>query len=557
MKHWYRRLAAVALVVLLAFAEPVATFATRDTQASPAETADITPAADAQETAAPENDAVPADAADPAPADSDPASEGPEQTAAPAADPEEPAKAPDGNTSDKAPLNVPQLTADPADDPSEDPADDPSDGPVETTAVFVLPAYADEDITYSEEVYGEYDRTAGEPVGTLPQAPFREGFSFVKWVNAADETQEVTGETVVPEGGLRAVAVFDRITIYDVVMSYYYVIDGRRIDFGTETYEIQAADAAGDGYEITVPSSTRVSEEYDAAQPVYYPEEPAVTVTEAMLADAVKDPETQKLTLALEVKYVEYTAIYDFVYYLKNTDGNGYTEIERESGVEGVFGSVVAAPVRTYDYAELERADAVEITQATGQEVPAYYTRRTFTLTFDTKGGSYVASQTVPYETQVSLSDRPTRTGYTFAGWFTDEACTEAAGSSYTVLADTTLHAKWEAAPVSYTIVYMMEKYDNATGTTTFEYDRSRTAQAPTGTTVTAAQAPDLTNNVNGYEKDTERNADSQVVVAADGTSVLTVYYKLIRYTLSFTHRTRGFGSSVLKQGGTWYTTTN
>ena len=37
----------------------------------------------------------------------------------------------------------------------------------------------------------------------------------------------------------------------------------------------------------------------------------------------------------------------------------------------------------------------------------------------------------------------PTREGYTFAGWYTDEACTEAYDFSVAVTADMTLYAKW------------------------------------------------------------------------------------------------------------------
>ena len=37
----------------------------------------------------------------------------------------------------------------------------------------------------------------------------------------------------------------------------------------------------------------------------------------------------------------------------------------------------------------------------------------------------------------------PTREGYTFAGWYTDEACTEAYDFSAAVTADMTLYAKW------------------------------------------------------------------------------------------------------------------
>lgn len=114
------------------------------------------------------------------------------------------------------------------------------------------------------------------------------------------------------------------------------------------------------------------------------------------------------------------------------------------------------------------------------------------------------------------------------------------------------LYAKWRGQQVPYTIVYMKEKYEN--GSTSYVYDNSRTAQAEVGTTVVATNAPDLTNNINGYEKDTERNAASTAVIKADGTSVLTVYYKLIRYTLIFNINRN---SGRITMGGQTYTGSN
>ena len=62
---------------------------------------------------------------------------------------------------------------------------------------------------------------------------------------------------------------------------------------------------------------------------------------------------------------------------------------------------------------------------------------------FDAKGGASVDSQTPASGSTVTKPADPTREGYTFAGWYIDEACTKAYDFSATVTADMTLYAKW------------------------------------------------------------------------------------------------------------------
>lgn len=63
-------------------------------------------------------------------------------------------------------------------------------------------------------------------------------------------------------------------------------------------------------------------------------------------------------------------------------------------------------------------------------------------VSFETGEGSKVDSQTTADGKLVKPAD-PTRDGYTFAGWYTDEACTQAYDFSTPVTADLTLYAKW------------------------------------------------------------------------------------------------------------------
>lgn len=68
-----------------------------------------------------------------------------------------------------------------------------------------------------------------------------------------------------------------------------------------------------------------------------------------------------------------------------------------------------------------------------------------FTVTFDSNGGSAVASITnVPYNTLITEPAAPTKDGYTFGGWFSDKAFTKQwKFNEHKVTSNLTLYASW------------------------------------------------------------------------------------------------------------------
>ena len=375
------------------------------------------------------------------------------------------------------------------------------------------------------ERLSQYFRSEGEAIGQMPQDPFVSGKVFLKWVNQANG-EEVTADTVV-NGNIVAVATFRTIEIYKITAEYYYINDnGGEVIFNTDLLEAESHELP---YTITAPATTQTDPNQVHGGPVYYPESPTLTIRESDFTN---------YEVTVRFKYVPYTAIYDFVYLLKNLDGNGYTEIDRQVDVQGVLNSYVTPTVKTFSYAVLELAEGATIT-TTGlngqpkQELPVYYTRKNFQLTYESNGGSYVTGVTVPYGTQQTVTSTvPTKAGYTFAGWYLDEDLTQAAGNTVTINDNTTLYAKWNGDTVNYTIVYMFEKYNDAGTQSSYVYDNSKDASGTVGNTVYASSAPTITRK--GWEIDNERNATSSVVIAADGSSVLNVYYKLTTYTFYF-----------------------
>ena len=82
---------------------------------------------------------------------------------------------------------------------------------------------------------------------------------------------------------------------------------------------------------------------------------------------------------------------------------------------------------------------------AENMTVKAQWKINQYTITFDTDGGSEIAPITQGYGTTIAKPTDPTKTGYTFAGWYTDAACTNAWNFGSNMLADhdMTLYARW------------------------------------------------------------------------------------------------------------------
>ena len=75
--------------------------------------------------------------------------------------------------------------------------------------------------------------------------------------------------------------------------------------------------------------------------------------------------------------------------------------------------------------------------------------KTTYTVTFNSWGGSAVAAQTVEKGAKVTEPSAPTLEGYTFAGWYTDEACTTQWNFATGVVdRNLELYAKWNEIEV-------------------------------------------------------------------------------------------------------------
>ena len=79
---------------------------------------------------------------------------------------------------------------------------------------------------------------------------------------------------------------------------------------------------------------------------------------------------------------------------------------------------------------------------------------KNYTLTYVSNGGTEYAAETYKEGTEVTIDKAPTREGYIFKGWYSDEALTQAV-SKVTMDSDKTVYAKWEKELKNFTLTYV------------------------------------------------------------------------------------------------------
>ena len=142
-------------------------------------------------------------------------------------------------------------------------------------------------------------------------------------------------------------------------------------------------------------------------------------------------------------------------------DGNGGKASESSRTVQygSQYGSLPTATRTGYAFQGwyTARSGGSQVSSSTTMEaanttVYAHWTVNTYTVSFDSNGGSAVASQSVRYGSKATQPANPTRAGHTFQGWYTARS----GGSKYdfgtAVTGDVTLYAHWSVN--SYTLTF-------------------------------------------------------------------------------------------------------
>lgn len=215
-------------------------------------------------------------------------------------------------------------------------------------------------------------------------------------------------------------------------------------------------------------------------------------------------------------------------YHVYFKDNNGRI-IATETGASGTEVSVakVNFPVGSDEaitgwYTDAAHTQKVESVTIETSDITLYAkVEKGYWLTFESNGGSYVAPAFYANGTPAAAPDKPTKSGYTFAGWFTDKELTQTADVS-NITATTTLYAKWtEKGNTSYTVIHWLENADDDG----YSYQASETKTGTTGSK-TKATAKSYT----GFTAQTI----TQETIKGDGSTIVSVYYKRNVYEVKF-----------------------
>ena len=262
--------------------------------------------------------------------------------------------------------------------------------------------------------------------------------------------------------------------------------------------------AEGSNLEQTVTSPTVVG---------YAPDQPSVDVFVNNIT------ENKIYTVTYHPANVGFTVNH----YLQNVADNNYT-LDKTEHVDGYTESEVGGDLaKTYPgFAALLYNTKAKVAADGSTVVEIYYDRNYYMMSFNLDGGYGVEPIYARYGTSVKV-ENPTKPGYTFNGWEPTVPTTVPAEN-------TTYKAKWQAEKTAKVSVVVWGENADDEG---YSYIKSVETTAPVGSTLTAVPSG---TNLNMETKLWELKRVEQTTVAADGSSVLNVYYDRKEFTLTFNY---------------------
>ena len=160
---------------------------------------------------------------------------------------------------------------------------------------------------------------------------------------------------------------------------------------------------------------------------------------------------------------------YDLTINYKYADGSEAKPTHTESLTYGSSYSVASPLITGYTADKLTVSGSMPDSDVT---VDVTFTAKDYTVTYESNGGSTVPSQTVKYNETANKPADPTKSGYTFAGWYTEEKLTNKYDFATPVTGNITLYAKWTRnyTPRPYTPPTVVIPDDDALGLNTTDH---------------------------------------------------------------------------------------
>ncbi len=286
---------------------------------------------------------------------------------------------------------------------------------------------------------------------TFPADPTKAGFNFLGWSAEGDENLYKAGDTVAVSADVIYTAQYEEIVVPN---TFRVTLD---LNGGTAGEGFTADNTVNEGESFTFPAdptkagfnflgwSAEGDENlYKAGDTVEVTAD--VTYT-AQYEEIVVGPKTFKVTLELRggragegFKAENIVNEGESFTFPADPSRTGYTfRGWSADGGENLYraGDTVAVTADITFAAQWSLASSFS---------PGGSVFSTYTVWFETNGGSHVPSQTITLNGLVKEPTPPTKDGYTFAGWYSDTALTKKYDFASKVTSSFTLYAKWNDA---------------------------------------------------------------------------------------------------------------
>ncbi len=166
--------------------------------------------------------------------------------------------------------------------------------------------------------------------------------------------------------------------------------------------------------------------------------------------DFSTDTVTENITLY--AKWTEKVTYPIIKYYTVTFETNGGSEIANQTIASGKTATMPQTPTKNgYEFlgwfTDEDFNEVYRFATPVTEDITIYAKWKSddYIVTFDSNGGSNVTSQTVENGKTATMPQDPTRSGYTFLGWFTDEDFSEVYRFTTPVTEDITIYAKWKS----------------------------------------------------------------------------------------------------------------
>ena len=230
--------------------------------------------------------------------------------------------------------------------------------------------------------------------------------------------------------------------------------------------------------------------------------------------------ENKKYYASWEEGVVNYTVRH----FKQNISKDGYEEVYDDAQVlTGKTNSQTEATSLSYEGFTPEEFSQVEIKADGTSEVSIYYSRNSYTVTFDTNGGSEIPAKTVVYGDSAGDYLIPEKKGYYLEGWYSDPNFCTPYFFFEKVTDNITIYTKWGEGTANYTVRHFKQNLSR-TGYDEEVYSK----QLLMGKTNSQTEAAAFS-----YEGFTPEEF-SQVEINGDGTTEVCIYYKRNSYTVTF-----------------------